>query len=181
MIITLSGNPGAGKSTVAQRVAAALGYQHYSVGDLRGKMAEERGMTIAELNKLGETTDETDKQADAYQKKLGETEDDFIIDARLGFHFIPHSYKIFLDVDERVGAERIFNAPDERPDEPREASVEDVLRRNKERMASDNKRYEQYYGLHIQDRTHYDAVIDTTHMSIDAAVKQILEKVRAKS
>ena len=107
MIITISGMPGSGKTTVAKLLAKRLGYEHYSMGDLRGKMAMERGISIDELNKLGEKESWTDKEADDYQKKLGETEDNFVTDGRTGFHFIPHSRKIFLKVDLRIGAERI--------------------------------------------------------------------------
>ena len=51
MIITISGKPGAGKTTVGKAVAARLGLEFYSMGDLRGKMASDRGLTIDELSK----------------------------------------------------------------------------------------------------------------------------------
>lgn len=178
MILTLSGNPGSGKSTVAKRVAAALGLQHYSVGDLRGKMALERGLTINQLNKLGEQEDFTDREADEYQKTLGEKEDNFVIDSRLGFHFIPQSFKVFLDVDPEVGAERIFHEPVVRPDEPKEVSVAAVQQANAERMQSDNLRYRKYYNLDIHDQAHYDLVINTSQLTIDQVVEKILAAVK---
>ncbi|MCX6741353.1 MAG: AAA family ATPase, partial [Candidatus Parcubacteria bacterium] len=46
MIITLSGKPGSGKTTVAKILAEKLGYKFYSTGDLRGQMAMKRGLTI---------------------------------------------------------------------------------------------------------------------------------------
>lgn len=55
-----------------------------------------RGMTLAEYNKLGETDPSTDIEVDEYQKKLGETEDNFIIEGRTSWHFIPHSLKFLL-------------------------------------------------------------------------------------
>ena len=71
MIITISGVPGSGKSTAGKSVARKLGYEYVSMGDFRGKMAMERGLTIDELNKLGEKEDWTDRQADEYQRELG--------------------------------------------------------------------------------------------------------------
>jgi len=50
MIITIGGEPGSGKSTVANIVAQKLGYKHYSTGDLRGEIAMRHGLTIDELN-----------------------------------------------------------------------------------------------------------------------------------
>ena len=113
MIITISGMPGSGKSTIAKILAQKLGYKHYSIGDLRGKMALDRHLTIDELNELGKREGWTDREPDEYQKKLGHEEDNFVIDSRLGFYFIPHSFKLFLTVDPEVAAERIF--PNQRP------------------------------------------------------------------
>ncbi|MBI2473155.1 AAA family ATPase [Candidatus Uhrbacteria bacterium] len=83
MIITITGIPGAGKSTIAKVLSKKLNVPWYSVGDLRGKMAKERGLTIDELNHLGETQDFTDKEVDQYQEKLGKEQDGFIMDGRL--------------------------------------------------------------------------------------------------
>src|SRR5689334_16245543 len=96
MIISITGAPGTGKTSVGKLLAKRLGYNFYSVGDLRGKMAMERGLTIDELNKLGEKDASTDTMADDYQRELGRKEDNFIIEGRLSWHFIPHSFKVFL-------------------------------------------------------------------------------------
>ena len=90
MIITINGTPGSGKSTVAKFLAKKLKLRHYSMCDLRRKMALEKGMTIDELNKIGEKEAWTDKDADNCQKKLGKKEDNFIIDGRLSWFFIPN-------------------------------------------------------------------------------------------
>src|SRR3989338_9370245 len=128
MIITITGLPGSGKTTLIKQLSEKLGVLWYSVGNLRGKMAEERGMTIDELNTLGETEVFTDKDVDEYQKKLGKSNESFVIDGRLSWHFIPNSFKIFLDVNPDVGARRIFEASQkgERGDEKKYESVEEV-------------------------------------------------------
>src|SRR3989338_8656535 len=98
MIITISGMPGSGKTTVANKIAKKLKLRHYSMGDLRGEVALKHGMNIDELNKLGEKKRWTDKEIDDYQRRLGKTQDNFIIDGRLSWYFIPKSIKIFLNV-----------------------------------------------------------------------------------
>lgn len=66
-------------------------------------LAKERNMSITELNQYSETDGgEIDRILDERQQTLGENEDNFIIDGRLAFHFIPHSCKVFLDVDPKV-------------------------------------------------------------------------------
>ncbi len=108
MIITISGQAGSGKSTVARMLAKKLGFKHYSMGDLRRKMALKKGITLAELNKLGEKEDFTDKDVDEHQKRLGEKEDNFVIDGRTSFHFIPHSVKVYLKAGIKERAKRVF-------------------------------------------------------------------------
>ncbi|MFH1364907.1 MAG: AAA family ATPase, partial [Candidatus Aenigmatarchaeota archaeon] len=89
MIISICGISGSGKSTISKLLAERLGYKHYSIGEIRRKMAVDRGMTLAELNKLGEKEDFTDKEVDKFQEELGKKEDNFVIDGRTSFHFIP--------------------------------------------------------------------------------------------
>src|SRR3989338_515710 len=135
MIITISGLPGSGKSTIGKMLAEKLGYRFYSIGDLRGKMAMDRGMTIEEFNALGEKEAWTDKEADEYQVALAKREDNFIIDGRVSFYFIPQSFKIFLTVDPDVAAARVFVHT--RPDEKQAATVAERKALQAERVSSD--------------------------------------------
>ena len=180
MIITLTGLPGAGKSTIAKLLSETLQMPWYSMGDLRGKLAMDRGMTIDELNKLGESEAFTDKDVDDYQTRLGQQQNDLIIDGRLSWHFIPQSFKIFLDIDEDVAAERIFQAAKQglRSDEKPYGSVEEVKDRTRLRLASDQKRYQQYYNLDYLDKGNYDLVIDTSRMTPDEIIQVILDKIK---
>lgn len=181
MIITLSGLPGAGKSTLKNLLAEKLNLKKYSMGDLRGKMAQERGMTIDEFNKLGETEAFTDKDADEYQKKLGETEDNFVIDGRLSWHFIPQSFKVFLAVDTREAAERIFSdrkANTTRDDEPEYQTIEEVEKAITDRLKSDQARYQKWYGIDFLNPANYDLVIDTTHIQASETLGKVLDAVQ---
>lgn len=175
MIITLSGLPGSGKTTVAKRLSEALQIPWYSIGDLRGKLAAERGMTIDEYNAFGETNPSTDNDVDAYQTKLGESGESFIIDGRVSWHFIPRALKVFLSVDPDEGARRVFGANRaDRADEVAWATQEEVKAAVAKRMASDDKRYKMYYGIDFLDPKNYDLVVDTTSMRPEKVVEEIL-------
>jgi cytidylate kinase len=162
MIITISGVPGSGKTSVAKIIAEKLDMPFYSVGALRGKMAMEKGMTLDELNALGETDSSTDTLADDYQKELGAKEDNFVIEGRLSWHFIPKSYKVFLDCRPAEAAQRILASKNERPDEKLTSDPEQIQTTLEARLASDIRRYQKIYGIDYMDPKHYDLVIDTT-------------------
>jgi cytidylate kinase len=169
MIISLSGVPGSGKTTVGKILAERLGMNFYSVGGLRGKMALERGITIDELNKLGESDASTDTSVDDYQRELGLKEDQFVIEGRLSWHFIPHSFKIFLDCDPRESARRIYEGQKardgkERHDEKIYESVEEAQAAIESRVASDLLRYQKYYQIDYRAPSNYDLLLDTTEM-----------------
>lgn len=185
MIITISGMPGSGKTSVAKLLSERLGLPFYSIGGLRAKMAEKRGLTIDELNVLGERDQTTDTSVDDYQRELGKKSDNFIIEGRLSWYFIPQSFKIFLDCNLEEAAKRIFMARQltgERPDEPLYASAAETLSGLEARIASDKRRYASLYGVDYQDPAHYDLVIDTSNNpGPQVAAKEILSVMKART
>jgi len=109
MIISIAGAIGSGKSTIGKILSDKMGWPRYNMGDVWRETARQKGMTLAELQKLSETDFKVDKEVDGYVKKLGATKDNFIIEGRLAWLFIPHSLKIYLDVSEDEAARRIFS------------------------------------------------------------------------
>lgn len=178
MIVTIGGKRGSGKTSVGRLVAERLGYRFYSIGDMRGKMAMEKGMTIDEFNKLAEKEEWADTEFDEYTRKVGKEEDNFVIDAWLGFHFIPHSVKVFLDVEPEEGAKRIFK--DQRPDEPRKGTVGEILEMGQKRVEKDRERWKKRYGADILDMGNYDFVLDTTGLTKAQVVEKVLEFLKKR-
>ncbi|MBU0536167.1 MAG: cytidylate kinase family protein [Nanoarchaeota archaeon] len=175
MKVTISGKPGSGKSTVAKLVAEQLGYTHHSMGDLQRQIAKERGLTMLELAALEEKDPSIDKEIDEKQKYIGQTEDNFVMDGRISYHFVPDSIKIFLDIDDEVGAERIFK--EKRADE-KFSTLEKAKREIAQRVESEKKRYKEFYGLDHYDLKQYDKVIDTTNMTVEQVVEKIVSMVK---
>jgi len=180
MIIALSGFSGTGKTTIKNLLAERLGLRSYSMGDLRGKMALERGVTIDELNAQGMTDASTDREVDEFQTHLGQSEDNFIIDGWLSWHFIPHAFKIQLTVDPAIAAERIYNAKKNesgRDDEPDFSSVAETQRILEDRVGYNEARYQKWYGFSLRNDGKYDLVVDTTHRTPAEILEVILAAI----
>ncbi|HRI36201.1 MAG TPA: cytidylate kinase family protein [bacterium] len=177
MIISLAGHQGAGKSTVGKMLADALGYCRYSTGDFFRELARERGMTLLEFNQsIEHDGGETDRIVDDRQRAMGENEDNFIIDGRLAFHFIPHSFKIFLSVNARVGVERLFHDRENltRAGIDEHETIEEAIRDTEARRLSESKRYLEYYGIDNLDTSHFDLVVDTSHKTPEEVFAEIM-------
>ena len=178
MIITISGKAGSGKSTIAKLLAAKLKLKHHSTGDFMRQMAKEKRISLLELSKEAETDKTIDKELDERQIKLGVQQDNFVIDGRLSAFFIPHAaYKIYLDCSDGVRANRIMK--EDREGE-KGTTVKDMIKKINQRENSERKRYKAFYGFDYHDKKNYDAVIDTTNLTIQQVVDEILARISPK-
>ena len=183
MVISFSGAPGSGKSTAAKTLAAKLGWPRYYIGGILREIAAQTGMTLAEITERAETDFSVDREIDEYQQNLGKTEDNFVIEGRTSWYFIPQSIKIYLDVDLDEGVKRIHNElakENNRNEGNGLKSIEDVKRTVLKRIESDKKRYGQYYGFDVYDPKNYDLCIDTTKLTRQQTFVKILKFVNSK-
>jgi len=178
MIIVIGGRAGAGKSTVARLLAEKLGYKHYSMGDLLRQLAQKKGISIVEMNRLAEMDASIDAELDERQKRLGKEEDNFVIDGRLSALFIPHATKLFLDADPNVRAQRI--AGDRKRAGGESKKIGKAAASIIEREKSESKRFLACYDFDPYDTGAYDRVIDTTSMPAEDAVAGIVEMVEGQ-
>jgi CMP/dCMP kinase len=170
MIITLSGKPGSGKSSIAKIIAQKLKYEFFSAGDYRGEIALKHNITIDQLNEIGKKEFWTDKEVDDKLKSLSK-QNNLVVDGWLSCYFIKNSKKIFLDVKLNEAAKRIFK--DQRPDEEKKETVKEVEKMLKNRLDQTKKRYKKYYHIDFTNEKYYDLIIDTT----DLTKKQVIEKI----
>lgn len=181
MLLTISGLPGSGKTTVAKLLAKKLRVPYVSIGGLRRAMAKERGMTLEEFNALGETKGFTDKDVDRWQAKEAKRIGRGVYEGRLSFYFIPTSFKIFLKSNYATAAKRIFSDPSSiRRFEGSFTTIPQVVRSLKGRVASDTRRYIKYYGVDIFDPRQYDLVLTTTSKTPEQIVEKILAAIRSR-
>lgn len=179
-IITIAGLPGSGKSSAAAAVALELGYEHFSSGDLFRKRAADRGISIEEMNLAAEKQKEIDEAVDALLRELGEERQNLVIDSRIAFHWIPGSFKVFLKLDPKVAADRIFaQVHKEGRVSQAAASAAQVLESTLLRTESEKKRFRDLYGIDFTNTTNYDLVVDTAKNDLKQVADTIVRAYRA--
>ena len=162
--ISLTGVPGAGKSTIAKILAELEHMQIVSSGDIFRQYAREQNLSVFQLNKkINEEIEETGvSSTDSYlDNRMMEYENkrDYIIDSRIGYHTVPSSFKVFLYCEPKAAAKRIFNA---KRDTENYSSIEECMNFMYTRMQLEQKRFKTLYGTDPYNLANYDLVIDTT-------------------
>jgi cytidylate kinase len=167
-IITLSGKPGSGKSSTADRVAELLGYTRYSAGDMVRSYIRKKRITLDAFNKMAEDDHNIDHEIDEELREL-RNHTDIVIDSRLGFYWIPESFKVYLDLDVDVAAARIFK--DSVSNELREynqdpdVSILEVQRLVHLRLENEKRRFRSLYGVNPYSNSNFDLIINTSRHS----------------
>lgn len=176
-IITIAGRPGSGKSTTAKKVAAQLGFAHFSSGDLFRELGKEKGVNVLDANKTPGVTEELDRLVDGKLREIGAKQDRLVIDSRTAWHWIPSSFKVFLDLDLQLAAERILaEESDARlKSEHIHRNPVEYARLLKHRLEVETQRYKAIYGIDPYDMSNYDLVIDTSQNNIDTVVDQVTQ------
>ena len=167
-IITLTGKPGSGKSSTADRVAEMLGYTRYSSGEFVRIITRGQNITLSEYNKRAESKPEIDHHIDEELRNL-RNHTDIVIDSRLGFYWIPESFKVYLDLSSDLAIARIFKDANQNLLRSTAgeggASMDDVVDQVEERMHSERTRFKKLYGINPYSIEHFDLVIDTAQHS----------------
>ena len=175
MLITISGLPGSGKTTVARLVARELALEHVYAGDIFRRQAEQHGLSLGDYLRRAETDPSIDRGLDE-QMKTRAAEGNAVLEGRLAAFMADlaktAALKVFLDASEDVRAERITG---------REGGVtSERLREIQAREASDRRRYRDIYGFDYHDRDRYDLVIETDGHTPEELARAIVDQARSR-
>ncbi|MBT3230509.1 AAA family ATPase [Candidatus Uhrbacteria bacterium] len=176
LIITVSGDIGAGKSTFAKRLAQELEIPRIYIGQFIREEAAKRKITLDELNKLQETDDTLDRYFDEMLRERSTQVKKGVFEGRTAWHFVENpTVKIFLSVDPNVATDRIWT---DRSDKRDQYGTKEALRvANEERKASEIKRYQNYYGIDAYDHANFDIVVDTSNLDLDEVYQKTVIKI----
>lgn len=168
-LITISGPPASGTSSVSERLADELNLEYINGGDIFREMAEDRDLSLAELTELSEEDNTIDKELDTRLEQIIDTHisgerdpdgDGLLVESRLaGCHARGRAtLSVYLTADPEIRYQRT---------EGREESLSEM----KQRERSEKERYKQYYGYDMEDPTVYDVYIDSSeNISVEGTV-----------
>jgi cytidylate kinase len=175
MLITISGVPGSGKTTVARLVARALDLEHVYAGDVFRRQADAAGLTLQEYLRQAEEDPSIDRELDR-QMSARAARGRAVLEGRLAAVMADQAgtpaLKVFLEASEGVCAERIAGREG--------GATEQRLREIQEREASDRMRYRDLYGVDYHDRSRYDLVLSTDDRTPDELAREIVDASRAR-
>lgn len=167
-IITISGKPGSGKSSTADKVAELLGYTRHSSGDMVRQVLGKLGMTLEKYNQMANDDHAFDAKVDEKLRDL-RNKQDIVVDSRLGFYWLPESFKVYLDLELDIATARIFKDAvtnnSRKSIETNSSSLTEVSRQVRERMLAEQNRFKKLYGVNPYDTNHFDLVIDTSRQN----------------
>lgn len=177
-IITIAGKPGSGKSFTSKKLAGLLGYKHFSSGDLFRAIGKERGINVLDTNLAAEQEKEIDHMVDEKLRTIYKTENNLVIDSRMAWHWMPASFKVYLDLNLEVAAVRILGDMDEARRSAEEVPKEphEYAKRLQERLDSETRRYSNLYNTNPYDPSNYDLVVDTEANGKTQAVDLVLSE-----
>jgi len=168
MIITVSGPHGTGKSTYAARLAKDLRIRHVSAGILFRKIARENNLSLEELGRKALEDSSIDKLVDERTVKEAE-KGDVVIDGQLAGWMMKDKadLRIYLTAPESVRLERIAKRD--------KVDIQDARVQTAQRESVQRERYLRHYGFHVEDRSVYHLILDTSLGSIDDTARVLLD------
>ena len=172
LLITVSGPPGCGATTLCRRLSEAIDCPYISGGDIFREVAEKHDLTLTQLTAKAQESDEFDRALDKRIRTIGEkwgnSEKPCIIESRLaGWLAGNHAdLRIRLDAPTEIRKERVSG---------REETVAEM----QVREVGEAQRFDNYYEIDVEDRELYDIQLNTARWSkqgvfeiIRAAIEQ---------
>lgn len=174
MIITIAGKPCCGKSTTAELFSKKYNFDRINTGAIFKSKAKEMGKNVLELVSSDDAI-EIDYKVDGELKNIYNTrlDDDLIIESRTSWSFMPKAFNVYIDVDDDVIADRLYNS--DRTGKEKAQSIEHAKDMAMSRYKADCDRYKKIYDIDCTDLDNYDMVINNSNMTPEETANKIYE------
>jgi len=174
-LVTVSGYPGSGTTTVVGFLKDALGLPSHNIGDSFRIMASEKGLSLADLHRLAKNDRSIDRALDDRQIEVARR-GHVILEGRLA-GFLTHreaidGVRVWLEAPFPVRAGRVALR-----ESVTTARAEEEIR---VRQETERTRYLEFYGFDLDDHALYDLVIPTESTPPAEIARRIAEEVRKR-
>ena len=175
MIITITGKPCTGKSTMAEIFVNKYNFERIYAGKIFKQKARELGIDITDLCKSDQII-EVDKQVDKELESIYHSRfnDNLLIESRTSWSFMPKAFNVFIDIPDNIMASRLFNS--DRPENEKGANLDEALIKVTERYNADVKRYKMLYNIDCDNLNNYSFVIDNSNLTPEQTADKIYEE-----
>ncbi len=179
MRITLNGTLGSGKSTIGKLLAARLGIPYISTGQMFREIGHISNLDALQVNLEAESNTAIDEAVDKKVQALNSSNEDFVLDSRMAWHFVKNAVHIFLSVSPEDAAERVMS--DRARFNEQYASKTDAMKSLLERRESENRRYSKLYRVDIENISNYDLHVITDDASVEDIVELALHFIHQRT
>ncbi len=178
MILTITGAPCSGKSTVARMLELKYGFDRMSTGKIVRDMAKERGIDIVEMQEVLNADPTIDQKIEERQKQIGieRADDKLIMEARLAWYAVPHSFKVYVTIPEDEMAKRFLADGERAGDNDKVVStIEEASEILAYRKNQEIERYKKIYNVDLSDMSNFDLVVENYNKTPEQTADEIYE------
>ncbi len=171
MIITISGLPGSGKSTISKLLAKKLKLKRYALGKIFREEASKHKVDNLTLLKLAEFKPSINKLIDKKIKNMIGKTKNFILDSRLSaLLYKKADYHLYLYAPITIRAKRIALRD--------KVDYEEALQKTRLRESLERKLYKKQYKFDYINKKHYNVILDTSKCLPEGCVNIIINKIK---
>ncbi len=168
--IAISGKSGCGNTTVSTMLSKKLGIK--LVNFTFRQLAQEKGLTLAQVIENAKTDDSYDITVDTRQVELAKSESS-VLGSRLAIWVLKEAdLKVYLYASDQTRAVRIFNREG--------GDIEEIKKFTAMRDGEDSRRYQKLYQIDNNDYEFADLIIDTAKYNPKQIVKIICRELKKR-
>ena len=172
-VVAIGGPPGSGKSTAGRLVAAELGLEFRSAGEVFREEARRRGLTVEAFGEYAAEHPEVDRELDATMQALarpGRLLEGRIQGPLCRRNGVPVHY-VVVTASEAERVRRVANRDGQ--------TIEEARERVRRREVVERDRYRRFYGIDLE-RERPDLRVDSTTSPPETVAAEIVAYVRAR-
>tara|TARA_B100000214_G_C23954684_1_gene622204 strand:+ start:1131 stop:1694 length:564 start_codon:yes stop_codon:yes gene_type:complete len=174
LAMTVSGKPGSGTSTLVDLLSKNRGMNSVNGGDIFRQEAQRRKLSVEDFSRLCKDDLEVDRSLDDTLKEMiSSVNGPSIVESRLSgwWAYLARidCLRIWIEVSDEERARRI---------QAREGgNFDDVLELSQRRNSDDMERYQELYGINLDDMSPYNVIIDAEYLDASEVLEMVLREL----